>query len=212
MGDAVRPAGRHQHRVRHAQRRTNAAVLNPAFGRRPSAVSWSRRQRRHRRRLWSSGTGRRVRGIMCRSWPIATDTWWRCRSPTLAAGPRSSWRDRSGAVRDEWCSLAVGPLPPAPTLPPDVSLRQRSGAGSLGRGRYFSRLRCGTGVTSTSPGLTPSLWRWIPPSGRTGKVQPSTFRMAGTAPEPGPLTRCPMPGRLRTVLRDGAPRQWRRLR
>ncbi|COY19924.1 Uncharacterised protein [Mycobacterium tuberculosis] len=48
-------------------------------------------------------------------------------------------RDRSGAVRDEWCSLAVGPYRRhAGTAAGRYRFGNRSGAGSLGRtGRLF---------------------------------------------------------------------------
>lgn len=133
-------AGRHQHRVRHAQREQTQRSAQPARRERPSAVLGPRRQRRHRRRLWSSGTGRRVRGIVCRvgrSLPTpggAVDhRLWRCRSAVVMA------RDRSGAVRDEWCSLAVGPYRRhAGTAAGRYRFGNRSGAGSLGRtGRLF---------------------------------------------------------------------------
>lgn len=58
---------------------------------------------------------------------------WRCRSAVVMA------RDRSGAVRDEWCSLAVGPYRRhAGTAAGRYRFGNRSGAGSLGRtGRLF---------------------------------------------------------------------------
>ncbi len=92
------------------------------------------------------GTGRRVRGIVP-SWPIATDTWRLGRSPTLALPVRVVMkRDRFGVVRDECSSRGRGSTAGTPVLPPTVSLRHRSGGGSLGRtGRLFQPITLGTG-------------------------------------------------------------------
>lgn len=125
-------------------------------------------------------------------------------------------RDRSGAVRDEWCSLAVGPYRRhAGTAAGRYRFGNRSGAGSLGRtGRLFQPI---------------TLWYWDyidfsrfdavvmaldPPFGAHGQVAAgirSTGRWRGRPKNQDayPIYPC-RDGYVRFCVM--APRQWRGLR
>lgn len=111
-----------------------------------------------------------------------------------AAGPRSSWRATDPVLYAMSGALSrSGPTAGTPVLPPDgiASATAAVQAAWAVLVAYFNRLRCVLGITSTSPGLTPSLWRWIPPSGRTGRSQPASAAPGdgGDGPRTRTLTR-----------------------
>lgn len=126
-----------------------------------------------------------------------------------AAGPRSSWRATDPVLYAMSGALSrSGPTAGTPVLPPDgiASATAAVQAAWAVLVAYFNRLRCGTGDYIDFSRFDAVVMALDPPSGRTGRSQPASAAPGdgGDGPEPGRLPDLSVPGRLRTVLRDGA--------
>lgn len=127
-----------------------------------------------------------------------------------AAGPRSSWRATDPVLYAMSGALSrSGPTAGTPVLPPDgiASATAAVQAAWAVLVAYFNRLRCGTGDYIDFSRFDAVVMALDPPlrGARAGRSRhPQHRAMAGTAQEPGRLPDLSVPGRLRTVLRDGA--------
>lgn len=126
-----------------------------------------------------------------------------------AAGPRSSWRATDPVLYAMSGALSrSGPTAGTPVLPPDgiASATAAVQAAWAVLVAYFNRLRCGTGDYIDFSRFDAVVMALDPLRGaRAGRSRhPQHRAMAGTAQEPGRLPDLSVPGRLRTVLRDGA--------